>query len=1481
MTLKNDAKSKNAKNNVNNAEVLQNSSSGANENATVVDSNSSGNRNRAAQSRVSSRNRRSRNTRNSAITSSHIDNVGNTEKGTDNGGVIDNTVQASTTSLREDTVKRSNANDKASEQVFAKRNTQDNCTTVHVNDFVNGTQVGYDNADVESIAEMSTCQTGNETGEQHSIIPAQGEHSSISKGESINSVQNQNGQKEQHNAVAQPEVAAVPLKRSKRTPIRNNKYDIFFQEESIRSLEKYSNAEGSNRKKKKVQVQKNLVDNTAQTNCKVKKNSILSKEGDNVATSVNVSNASHADALGGNTNQLVNVKSLSRFKGNENVPQKPEHYYYSNVLGHDVLADAAANGAHHLFIPRVSYSTTDDNANRFSAPTSAINSIDPSSYDLSLVNQNMWTDPYGNGIVKANGEQGALGIVQTVGAVDLHSSVHGLERGKLQRSRARGKAGTKRGRGRDKLASTRMDQIEQQPYSINSSDLMMSEAQVFPNMTDQGGMAAVAVTEDYHQSVVAPWVDRKKRGRKKKVQISNAQEGLLDVTWNENAKEHKSSTRNRIRNSTTRRRSDVSFDMSNAPGDANTSKLYISPRASSVLEEKHLPHLIIPKVDINSSGVYRKNTSSRRKVKKEKNKEFLYSGNSALGVDTLAGTNTGNVVSASNDIHHQGQAGQVDYASGRNVRKRKCTERWKNGRSRKKSRGTKCKSSVKISTNTGHQKSGTANVLLGSQWTNTNYNKNGSKHCDSDNKRLFPNETFQIKEEFMNNVNSLNTVFNFNDEFLKFLKKISQVDDIDYDVMLPFLGEVQDKLAKDIKEEFPPKSLNSHNVDQSVYAMGYLVDILNNNNEILNKLNQLEYKFYYDYLRKKSCKEGNKQKNSDHKIDNESALNVASIPKDINNDGCDKIQSNHLDDDSAVKNQSSKNINEIDDEEERKMNELMYSANKEMDDDSYKIPTCPDMHSVNYKEDHDIHHINQHSMNLKNEYGTSTLSNNNLVGEKLQQAAPKCTDKKDPNVEKEKISKKIDDMKNKKNFNKNDFQFKSAHKLIKRNNIDFVCDELNKLIKHTLKNEDLFYSNYSQGKYKNVNEKSLFKHYISTQLYRTTNLVDKFKVEQKERILPSQKAFRCKQLGANEGVSIKVDEREQTLMQSYADCFRRLNDVPSRRRSMQSGRSGPAQLGYSTNGLVQAQSDSTAAMLSHADDNTNYLSTNLQVFTKTEPMDRLEKHERRNDDSKKKQHNNGFSSEEKIHNGPKGTDPQSANVQKEETQKKDEDEKKSFGISNIIWFFKKNVMTDVPVDNNNPDRVDGAVKKEADAELETHPSGGVGVNEKGLGDSKSKIDGENASASIKTYDEETKVCAPFEVNRNSLDISKCSEKDKPRKSATDVSLRDYGSGITEYKNLPRTGAHTVRHMNETREKDIDTLLKETFHLKDNELMSIKDKTQKEILNCLRMVSQIKKIFLDECSKMINEQIYVLERNFRIPDCSLSILKNSFGYNDGK
>ncbi|ANQ10263.1 Uncharacterized protein PCOAH_00046080 [Plasmodium coatneyi] len=1479
MPLKNDAKNKNVKTNVNNS-VVQNRSSGPTNHATVVDSNPSGNRSRAEELREERRDRRSRNAQRSDIASCYIDDVGNAKKGKGDKEVIINEVQVSTTSLREDTLKRT---------------TQD-YTTVRVNDIVRGTRILDDDEDVQLIEEFSTFQTRNGKGEQHSIIPPQGEDSRIPKREKSYPMKDPNREKEHDNSVVQEEVEIVTVKRSKRKPIRNNKYDIFIQEESTRNVDRYSNMEGPNNKKKKVLMQKNIVDNTFQPNyCEVKTSSIITREEDNLATNVNVTYSRIVDSLRGNTDHPVHIKSVPSLTKNEKVPQKPEHYY-CNVLGNDVLTDAAENAPHNLSIPRVGNSTTDDNAYRFSAPTSAVNGIDARGYDLSSVNQNMWNDP------DRKGEQSAEEMVPEGRAVDMHSSVRGFQRGRSHRGRGKGKSGLGRGRGRGNFRGKKIEYIKQQPYSINPNDLMSDAERIFPHITDQGGMTVLPISEDAHQSVVAPPVEKKKRGRKKKIQNSNAQDSVLDVSLNENAREDKSSVSPLLHYRRTRRRcSDVLFDMGNAPGDADKINSHIPRRASSMFQGRDLPHLRTLKDDINSSGAYRSWTSARRRVKDERDKEYLYGGNSTLGVGTLDGTNSGNVVSRSSGSHHP------DYACGRSGRRRNCTERGKHITGRKKSRGRGC-TSANITTNVDSDKSSTSNVLLKSEWNKADNNKKSNNHrcSDSDSKRLFPNETFQIKEEFMNSVNSLNTVFNFNDEFLKFLKKISQVDDIDYDVMLLFLGEVQDKLAKDIKQEFPRDVLHSHNVDESVEAMGYLVDILNNNNEILNKLNQLEYKFYYDYVRKRSCKEANKQKNYDHKVENEIAQNSARIPTDINNECCSKIESNDLGDDNRVNNHSSKSLNQIDDEEKRKLNELMHCADKEMNDNC-KTPTCGDMSFMNYKEGNDFHHINEGNLNLKNDCASITLPNCNSVGDKPHnerggtvgergvpshptsgvapqvtkctrkdrqhveekekqegeanaktnkfvkdatgegppQVAPKCTDKTDHNAEKEKMSKKI-------SRKINDIHFKRAHKLIKRNNFDFVCDELNKLIKQTLQNEDLFYSNYSDGRYRNVNEESLFKHYISTKLYETSNLVDTYNEEQKESNLPTQRAFRGRKLGDNKGISRKVDEREKTLMQSYADYFRRLNDVSSRERIGESGKSGPAQLGHSTNDQLDAHSNSTGVMLSHADDNTE-----------------------------KKEQNNRLNSEEQMHDGQKGTDPQSGSIQKEEAQK-DEHGKKKFWFAKIIPFFKKNANANGSVDNNNPDDVDGAVKKETNAKFETHPSGSVEATGKGLGDGKSKIDGEKANASIKTHDEGTKVSALFKGNRNSLDISNRSEKDMGGKSATDLSLRHYGSGITEYGTLPKTCAHAFSHTNETSEKNIDTLLKETFHLKDNEFMSIKgDRTQQEILNCLRMVSQIKKIFFDECSKMINDQIYVLEKNFRIPGCSLSILKDSFGYNDGE
>lgn len=155
-------------------------------------------------------------------------------------------------------------------------------------------------------------------------------------------------------------------------------------------------------------------------------------------------------------------------------------------------------------------------------------------------------------------------------------------------------------------------------------------------------------------------------------------------------------------------------------------------------------------------------------------------------------------------------------------------------------------------------------------------------------RRLFPNEDFMVKEEFMDNVNSLNTVFNFNHEFLKFLRKVSRFEDINYDAMLKFLGDIQIKLSRSIRDEFPPEFFETHHANESFYAMSHIVDILNNNNEILTKLNQLEYKFYYDYLKNKSIENiYNSNSNSNDKFVNNNkheSVNWNISARDITNE---------------------------------------------------------------------------------------------------------------------------------------------------------------------------------------------------------------------------------------------------------------------------------------------------------------------------------------------------------------------------------------------------------------------------------------------------------------------------------------------------------------------------------------------------------------------------------------------------------------------
>ncbi|SBS97054.1 hypothetical protein POVCU1_035450, partial [Plasmodium ovale curtisi] len=899
--------------------------------------------------------------------------------------------------------------------------------------------------------------------------------------------------------------------------------------------------------------------------------------------------------------------------------------------------------------------------------------------------------------------------------------------------------------------------------------------------------------------------------------------------------------------------------------------------------------------------------------------------------------------------------------------------------------------------------------------------------------RLFPNETFQIKEEFMNNVNNLNTVFNFNEEFLRFLRRVSRFEDIDYDTMLSFLGEIQIKLANTIKQEFSNEHFDSHNVDEAVYAMSHIVDILNNNNEILNKLNQLEYKFYYDYLRNKSLeRENNYRANY---TDSNIALNIARIPRNINNECCAKIlrnsgTRNNCDNVSAVTGQGERNSNcgNVDVEEARKLNEILQCTTNREIDDTYKVPNYTNVnndvyfmgynHGENYyqvsgncnvdskKEQNEETSYRQESEYREEEPSRilNTPGERRNVGSFLPDMVNKSTDERQKlrrttndvclesrritnwsereeedainkmhnyvDVEGDEITKKINDLQSEFNVNRIEFQNEHAHKLIYQNNVDFVCDELNKLIKNTLKNEDTFYANYSDGRYRNVSERSLYTSYVSTKLYKNSSLLDGYKEERKERVTIPKSSKNKATNGFKNHCKKEEDRNEKKLMDSYTDYFRRMNDVSSNcineRMKDVTNNAGSANTivtgdmsaylhctegGGSPNSIAVGNAHRINIKCTKESGETTPINVNL-------PLEELhinrDKHMVRSNTC---DYPNAFdkcsSREEIIHIGDHSekirNNASERFIIKMKTETKDNTEDDNEGGGTAAGESTNADTThegcEMKMNNSKSNRTTGFTSNSNENDKEMSKSSSVfsffrrnkeKSKHKEGSDSKKSTFVPEESSNDKEKKNEIKIVisvdnraavlqekgevANFLCGKRSdtvifddiggkskeelknsstltgdiLDISTCCANNNDREEGV-RNEREHAENSTlnvlvaSKNDLTNTCGqnvnctHCISNMKERDcEKTIDTLLKETFHFKDDKLISLKaDKTQKEILDCLRMVSKIKKIFFDECTKMINDQICALEKNFRVPNCSLSILKNSFGYSDDK
>ncbi|SBT80423.1 conserved Plasmodium protein, unknown function [Plasmodium malariae] len=663
------------------------------------------------------------------------------------------------------------------------------------------------------------------------------------------------------------------------------------------------------------------------------------------------------------------------------------------------------------------------------------------------------------------------------------------------------------------------------------------------------------------------------------------------------------------------------------------------------------------------------------------------------------------------------------------------------------------------------------------------------------------------------------------------------------------------------------------------------------------------------------------------------------------------------------------------------------------------------------------------------------------------------------------IARKINDLQKELNTNRRNFQNEHAHKLIYQNNVDFVCDELNRLIKQTLKSEDLYYSNFSKGRYRNVTHRSLYRNYISSKLYRSnSNYMDICK-EENMIGAPGGVGVAIRNSGycrnkdeihnSNVNIEEKVDENakenEKTLMDNYADYFRRLNDINSstgkskekepwdismfsrnstlddalnyscyssdnKNNSYCSTRmlrkneyrnkynidpnvvqnsiiiedktnmnytntevsSNTGKYNYSSNEQKSGRNFKNSTILNNnitrdhlnsvdvcsRDDGTlikgntvknmndnlndslhngsvNIRSVNVgsvKINIKEEKNDGKERNREvkgENEEVDKDKRNDNNNNNNNNNNNERSNSSSSNGVNKNNRQ---EDNKES-SMSNVNFFFTRNIESSEQethdncekrgnISNNNSNNSCSnsisndentttvlytnleANNKNDNEKISYKEMKNINVMKKVMNINENtqrilEVTGEDINTLNRKYNEtiifddlsraeneELKNCCT--LRNDSLDISDLSiQKEENEHYLSNEKDQDKNSRSMQYvlidakNNLNDTynqNSNSNRAVNCKEDKEceitIDSLLKETFRLKDDKLMSLKtDTTQKEILDCLRMVSNIKKVFFDECTKMINDQIFALEKNFRIPNCSLSILKNSFGYNE--
>ncbi|CAD2111291.1 conserved Plasmodium protein, unknown function [Plasmodium vinckei] len=711
---------------------------------------------------------------------------------------------------------------------------------------------------------------------------------------------------------------------------------------------------------------------------------------------------------------------------------------------------------------------------------------------------------------------------------------------------------------------------------------------------------------------------------------------------------------------------------------------------------------------------------------------------------------------------------------------------------------------------------------------------NKIKEFKTNNNKPLANEPYQIKEEFMNNVNSINTVFNFNEEFIKFLKKVNNFDDIDYNSMLSFLGNVQIKLTKSLNEEYSTENFNIHNVDHTIYAMKKIVDILNNNNEILSKLNQLEYKIYCDYY---ITKKQNSMQQLHNNTDNNANKLSETEHKDDNYKTVIKDENNSQDNPESIKNKM---------------------GNPKLNEDEEN------------QTNGDLEHIKTNNNDLKVNDDSGKICENDKEG-----------------IYQETNNIKDDAHNNKKEEPSNEY---NINKLCFNKNVDFICNELNEFIKNTLKNENIFYSLYSDGRYHNTSEKSLYKNYVSTKLYKHNNIIDRSKIGRREKIILN-KLYKngeicedvinrtSKYVDENE----PMEEKDQLLLNRYTDLFRKMNNINKGHSNSYNQINKPY-----NNGLQIDQHT-----LINKDDNMNFhknhecnsvcpncvsdVSNDNLMMSKNEVMGKGDMFYMSPNNST----NINNSSHIDVNNYSTGNSIVEHNKDVESDEMGTYCNMHGNGANNINEQYKKS-NNDHNNDNKNNDNLcecfEGTINQESMDEMSKLNNAETTITYDDLEYKNNHLDKKindktNIFDNNTTKENNENHCL---LNNGISNIMSVNDNDN-NESCNLTHIYN-----TNSENLCDSNSCCNNNMNMEQydyKKNLQSLLTETLNFRDDKLLQMKkNKSQKEMLNCLKMVSKIKQKFFDECTQMINNQIFTLEKNFRIPDCSLSMPSNELCYN---